>query len=197
MNKEVNIKYFNFWSYFYNFDPISIWLLYRQRKILNQINFKKSSSVLDVGCGPGRGLKFLYKKGLRNLYGLDLSPLMIKKAEKVLENKAILKTTSVEKIPFNSEKFDYVINTEAFHHFPDPNKAIKEMSRVLKKNGKLVLADINYYFDFIHWLFKIIEPGYVKIYNEKEFQELFNKNKLKIIEQRRIGLFVVLTIGQK
>ena len=126
MNK--NIKFFNFWSYFYNFDPISIWLLYMQRKILNKINFKKNSSILDVGCGTGRGLKSLYKKGIRKLYGADLSPLMIKKAKINLNNKAVLKIASVEKLPFKKNSFDYVISTEGFHHFPNPDLAINEMS---------------------------------------------------------------------
>ena len=197
MNYKENIDFFNNWSYFYNFDPISIWLLYIQRKILNQINFKKNATILDVGCGTGRGLKYLYKKGQRNIFGLDLSPLMIKKAEKVLENKATLKIASVEKMPFKSNSFDYVLSTEGFHHFPDPDRAIKEMKRVLKKNGRLIISDINFYFSFIHWLFKKIEPGHVKIYTKKEFRNLFIKNKFKIIKQERIGLLAVLSIGKK
>lgn len=195
--KEENIKFFNIWSYFYNFDPISIWLLYTQRKVLKQVNFNKEAAILDVGCGTGRELKFLSKKGLENLYGIDLSSLMIKKAEKLLKNKAILKAASVEKIPFNSDKFDFVINTEGFHHFPNPDLALKEMFRVLKKDGKLIISDINFYFDFVHWLFKKLEPGHVKIYSKKEFTKLFIKHKFKLIKQEKIGLFVILNIAKK
>lgn len=197
MNKEENIKFFNRWSYTYGIGPISIWLLYKQRRILSQIELNKNSVILDVGCATGRGLKFLSKKCTKKLFGIDLSPLMINKAKKLLKTKATLKVASVEKIPFNSNKFDFVINTESFHHFPDPDKAIKEMSRVLKKNGKLIIADINFYSNFIHWLYKRLEPGHVKIYSEQQFQDLFLKNKLKIIEQKRVGLFVILNIVKK
>ena len=197
--KEINRKFFDFWAKFYDYSFfIKPWLLHIQKKTVNEIKIKDNIKILDVGCGTGDSLVYLFKhnKNLK-LYGLDISENMLKIAKKKLGNKAILKFGDVEKIPFKSNEFDYVINTEAFHHFPNSNLAIKEMSRVLKKSGKLIIADINFYYNFIHWLFKKIEPGHVKIYNEKEFQYLFKQNKLKIMKQKRVGLFVILTIGQK
>jgi len=122
---------------------------------------------------------------------------MIEKAIKKLREKAILKLSDAENLPFNDNTFDYVLSTEAFHHFPNPDTAVKEISRVLKKNGRFVLADVNFYFNFIHKLFKILEPGHVRIYSMEEFKTLFEKNNLKIIEQKRTGLFAILTIGRK
>jgi ubiquinone/menaquinone biosynthesis C-methylase UbiE len=195
LEKE-NKLFFGIWSLVYGIDPVSLWLKSLQNSILSRLKISKESYVLDVGCANGGLLSTLYFKGVRKLYGVDISDSMIKRANKKLGNKAVLKAASVEKIPFNPNSFDYVLSTEAFHHFPDPDKAIKEMKRMLKKNGRLVIADINFYFNFIHWLFKKIEPGHVKIYNDKEFRNLFEKNNLKIIEQRRIGLFSILTIGK-
>ncbi len=109
----------------------------------------------------------------------------------------MLKLAPVEKIPFASNTFDVVATTESFHHFPSPDKAVKEMFRVLKKNGSFCIADVNFYLGFIHWLFKKLEPGHVKIYSAEEFHKMFEKAGLKVIEQKRIGWFVILTVGLK
>lgn len=196
-NREANIGFFDWWARFYDYDPISLWLRWVQSKVLRQISLSARSSVLDVGCGPGRAILFFKNKGVRNLFGIDLSPLMIQKAKKRLGKNAVLKVASVEKLPFASNKFDIVTNTEAFHHFPNPEKAVREMHRVLKKGGKLYLADMNFFSSIIHWLFKRLEPGHVKIYSKKEFAQLFSKAGFKILEQKRVALFVILTVGEK
>ena len=195
--KEINRRFFDLWARFYDYSFfVKPWLLYIQKKTVVEIKLKDNIKILDVGCGTGDSLIYLYNKNQKlKLFGIDISKNMLKIARKKLGNKAILKFSDVEKIQFENNFFDYVINTEAFHHFPNPNKAIKEMSRVLKKKGKLIITDINFYSNFIHWLFKKIEPGHVKIYNEKEFQKAFEKNKLKVIKQKRIGLFAILTLG--
>lgn len=196
LEKE-NKLFFDFWSFIYGFEPISLWLKFMQKRILNEFNLNKKDLILDVGCANGNMLNFLYSKNIKKLYGIDISDSMIARAEKRLGKRAVLKVASVEKIPFQSNSFDYVLSTEAFHHFPNSQKAVKEMTRILKKGGKLVIADINFYSNFIHWLFKKIEPGHVKIYSEREFRELFHKANLKTVEQKRVGLFIILTIGKK
>ncbi len=198
-NREANISYFNRWSRFYNKDPISLWLLWTQRKALRCIPFKSSDSILDVGCGTGSGLRFLSQKGVKKLTGIDLSPEMIKRARQKLPKEVTLKVASVEQLPFPDNSFDMVVNTEAFHHFPEPKAAIKEMARVLKKEGLLCISDVNFYFHPIHWLFEKLEPGCVRLYSLEEFRTLFREVGLKIIEQKRVRIngFSILTIGQK
>ena len=193
-NYQENLTFFNRWAYFYNYDPISIWLLNSQKKILNKIPLNNKYKILDVGCGTGNSLNFLYRKGFRSLYGVDLSPNMINKAK--LNNKNKLFIASVEKLPFKSNFFDIVICTEAFHHFPNPKKSITEMFRVLKKGGLLYLADINFHFKLLNYIAKL-EPGHVKIYDKTEFKNFFRQIGLKIIKQKAIGLFIILTIGKK
>ena len=195
--REQNIKFFDRWSLLYGFDPITVWLRCVQYVVLKQIPLSMNMSVLDVGCGPGHGLSFFVRRGIKNIAGIDLSPKMMSRAKKRLGNTVVLKTASVEKIPFPRNTFSLVVNTEAFHHFPNPDNAVKEIFRVLKPGGRLYLADINFFSIFIHFLFKKFEPGHVKIYNNNEFRDLFKKNNLKVIMQKRIGLFAILTIGKK
>lgn len=192
---KTNKLYFDLWSSIYDKDPISIWLYSIQKKILNYIKIQKNSKVLDVGCGTGASLKYLETKGNKNLFGIDLSQGMVKKARQKLGPKAVLKESSVEKIQFKSNYFDYVLCTEAFHHFPKPDLALKEMKRVLKKTGKIILADVNFY--FLSRPFCLLEPGCVDIYDERKFSNLFVKNRLRLIEQKRISMFVILNVIEK
>lgn len=195
--KEANIRFFNLLSRTYDYGPIGFWCSRMQRKVLENVPVNNKSSVLDVGCGTGKALRYLAKKGVRKLTGMDLSPGMIKQARKKLGKKAVLKVGSVDKIPFKVNSFDFVLNTEAFHHFPDPQKSVNEMKRVLKKGRSLYLADFSFSSNIIRWLFKALEPGHVKIYSSDEFHHLFHNAGLEILLQKRIGFFVLLTVGRK
>jgi len=190
-----NIKFFDSWAGLYGFDPVTLWLRWVQNLVLKQVPVTSESSVLDVGCGPGYGLSFFQKHGVKTLAGIDISPKMIARARKKVN--AVLKVASVEKIPFSGNSFDFVANTESFHHFSRPDKALKEIFRVLKPNGRLFLADINFFFSFVHFLFKKLEPGHVKIYSKKELAELFKRTGFKIVHQKRLAWFVILTIGER
>lgn len=196
-NTDENIAFFNRWSKWYGFGAISLWLRLVQRRVLNNIVFDTNSRILDIGCGPGYGLSFFKKHNIKNLAGIDISPKMIARAKKRFGNTAILKVASVERIPFPKGTFDVVTNTEAFHHFPNPQKSVLEMYRVLKPNGKLYLADINFFSEFIHRLFKKLEPGHVKIYSKEEFSRLLTNAGFKVIKQKRIAFFIILTVGEK
>jgi len=195
--KQQNIRFFNLWAKTWGWCPVSWWLADIQKRVLKELQIKQSSFVLDVGCGTGRFLQMLADKGVRKLAGIDLSPEMIKKARLQLGKKAVLKIASVEKIPFASNTFDFVVTTETFHHFPSPDKSVREMCHVLKKNGSLCIADINFYSGAIHWLFKKLEPGHVGIYSAKQFAKTFEEAGLEVITQKRVGWWVILTIGRK
>ena len=51
---------------------------------------------------------------------------------------------TVEALPYRNHSFDCVLNTMAFSEYPDGRKALRELLRVLKPAGRLVLIDINY-----------------------------------------------------
>ncbi len=196
--KEANKKFFNLWAKTYDWGISKFWLYSLQKKAVSYLKLKNNLKILDVGCGTGDSLVLLNRLNPNiDLYGLDISEEMLKKARKKLNEKGVLKLGDVENTSFKSNFFDFVITTEAFHHFPNPDLALKEIYRVLKKNGKLVLTDITFKSKLIKRLFKFLEPGHVKIYTGKEFEELLTKNKFKLIKQEKIGLFVILTMGQK
>lgn len=116
-------------------------------KVLNRV-YEKSTitgeniSVLDIGVGTGN----LAKKFLENNYrvvGIDQSREMLRVAKHKYPNLKV-RLGEFLKIPFNDKVFDIIVSTYAFHHLNSEEKslAIKEMIRVLKDNGKIVIGDL-------------------------------------------------------
>ncbi len=114
-------------------------------KLIRSFGLKKGSQVLDLGCGTGvlfpHILKSIGEKG--RLFGVDFSPQMLRKAEsKYRKENIILICAPAEKLPLLAESFDYVIAFASFPHFGNKAKALDEISRVLKKRGKVFIAHL-------------------------------------------------------
>jgi SAM-dependent methyltransferase len=98
-----------------------------------------SGSLLDVGCGSGWSSYLLSKIGYQ-VVGIDLNA-------KSFECPAVSNLTLVEgsamELPFDDASFDVVASHQAIEHMPDPEKAIREMIRVLKPGGIICIVGPN------------------------------------------------------
>lgn len=108
---------------------------------------KTGSNFADIGCGNGRFLKFLNKHKKVNYIGIDNSNKLLEKAKN--ENpKAKFLLGDMLDIPLDDDTQDIVGSIAAFHHIPSMKLrkiAISEFSRILKKNGILLLTVWNLY----------------------------------------------------
>jgi len=114
--------------------------------IKNAIPYIEGKKILEVSFGNGY-LITQYAKDDYDIYGIDYNENMIDiSTKKLLEKKinAKLSKANVEKLPFQDNTFDTVINTMAFTGYPDGDKAMSEIKRVLKKDGRLLLIDFDY-----------------------------------------------------
>ena len=75
------------------------------------------------------------------MYGIDISEEMLKKAKEKVLDTVTLSLGDAEHLPFENGKFDCLLCTDSFHHYPTPKRAIAEFCRVLDTNGYLILAD--------------------------------------------------------
>lgn len=101
--------------------------------------------VLEVSFGTG----YLLTKYANSYhtYGVDLNWDMARTAQHNLAIKqvwAAIQQADVQNLPFQSGAFDSVVSTMAFTGFPDGQKAMSEIKRVLRSGGRLILVDINY-----------------------------------------------------
>jgi demethylmenaquinone methyltransferase/2-methoxy-6-polyprenyl-1,4-benzoquinol methylase len=98
--------------------------------------------MLDAGGGTGR-----VSSQLRSLVGKlvvsDLSQPMLKQAQ--VKNKLYPVNSHTERLPFPDESFDRILVVDALHHFRNQQEAIRDLLRVLKPGGRLVIEepDIN------------------------------------------------------
>ncbi|MBS3123353.1 class I SAM-dependent methyltransferase [Candidatus Woesearchaeota archaeon] len=139
--KEVSRKY-NITSFFYNFFefPVEVLLFRKWRKeLLKDVKGK----VLELGVGTGKNLPYYnYKKVY--LTAVDISNGMLEKARKkaVSEKYPVeFKLLDSDKLPFKNNSFDYVVVTFVLCSVSNQLETLKEIKRVLKPKGKIVLLE--------------------------------------------------------
>jgi ubiquinone/menaquinone biosynthesis C-methylase UbiE len=110
-----------------------------RKNLLKNLN----GNILEIGVGTGKNLQYYNKSS--KITGIDLSPKMLEKAkqkEKELKNKNInLILMDAQNLKFKSNSFDYVVCTFVLCSVPDPVKVVKEMKRVCKPNGKILMLE--------------------------------------------------------
>lgn len=203
--KERNRQLFNRWAPAYDFNLFQYWMKKFQVPAIKEIDFKHRAHsirrILDISCGTGELLNSVVhaegSAGKSELYGIDIAEEMLKQARKKLPERIRLQKADVHQLPFQKNYFDYVMTTEAFHHYYDQPKALQEMSRVTKKGGKVIVVDVDFFLRPVHVLFQKIEPGCVRINSRQEMRTLFEEAGLRIVKQQRVFAFAVMTVGVK
>ena len=108
--------------------------------LLDLIKDARGKKILDVGCGTGRHLARFHADN--ELYGIDGSDEMLVIAQKT-NPKANLKRALAEELPFDSNTFDFVYSIRVLQHLRNQEQAIREMIRVTKPGGKIIVVNYN------------------------------------------------------
>ena len=112
------------------------------QRVLEYLDPKEGEWILDVACGEGALSLKIAERGCE-VYGIDISEDGIKAARRLAEREGItceFRAGNSEDLPYPDSYFDKVVCSSSLEHFKDDIKALKEMHRVLKQNGKLVLT---------------------------------------------------------
>ena len=97
--------------------------------------------ICDVGCGKGRYLNNLLEDLPENKYcGVDLSEGVLKY---ITDERIEKKQGSLTEIPYRNNTFDMVYTCEALEHAVDIRSAVREMARVVKPGGRIIVIDKN------------------------------------------------------
>ncbi len=151
-------------------------------EVVRRSGVTKKDRVLDIATGSGF-LALEFAKSAEEVIGADLTRNMLLHAREKQKNSGLGNTgfllSDVESLPFANESFDIVSCRFAFHHFPDPVKALREMKRVCKTHGRIVLVDGVSSEDREKSLFhnrieKLRDPSHVRIYMLSEMEQMFN-----------------------
>lgn len=136
--------------------------------LLEWLRGEDKKEVLDVSCGKGRILKRLFSPDSR-LTGLDISLEMLASAQSLKLSHVDLLCGDAENLPLKSGLFDCAICLESLVHYPNPEKALRELSRVLKPEGILVTDVDNTYSlrrvakNVTHWINRKLDKGFLPV----------------------------------
>ncbi len=187
----------------------------RLKNILKIVEDHRPKKILDIGCGNGYLLK-LIKEILPHstLVGIDVYNTNIKGIK--------ITTADINKgFPFRKDYFDLVIMGEVIEHLPDPDFILKDIRRILKKKGTLIISTPN----LVSWANRImmlcgIQPfytetstqknlgrfysflgqggkvqGHLKIFTYKSLEEILLKEKFKLEKMQGMTFYFPFPIS--
>jgi ubiquinone/menaquinone biosynthesis C-methylase UbiE len=110
--------------------------------VLTELGRLQPESLLDVGCGTGALLEaFAAERPSARLYGIDLAPEMAAIAGRRLGKRAQISVADAEALPLPDASVAAVVCVDSFHHYPNPDVVLREIHRVVRAGGSLVLAE--------------------------------------------------------
>lgn len=147
-----------------------------------------SPKVLDLGSGAGH-VSFYSAPFAQQVTAYDLSDDMLKVVAESAKQKNLpnIKTVKgiAESLPFDDNQFDVVISRFSAHHWQDVPLALREMRRVCKPNGKVMMIDImapaSPLFDtFLQTIEMLRDTSHVRDYSNSEWQQMFGQAGLNV-----------------
>jgi ubiquinone/menaquinone biosynthesis C-methylase UbiE len=131
-------------KWFINKEKHSVRIIEKVERLLSFVDIKPGQLMLEIGCGNGSVSKHIYDKYNLNVTGTDVDKEQIEFAKnsiKYLKNITFLFADATN-LPFKNENFDILLSINVLHHIYNWIDALKEINRVLKNSGYLILADM-------------------------------------------------------
>lgn len=166
--------------------------------LLEMSEVRNDDEVLDVACGPGM-VASEFARHAKQVTGIDITPAMIEQAKKrQAKTKQINLDWTVGEaapLPYTDNRFSLVITRYSFHHLLSPQMALKEMIRVCKPGGRVMVADVavdpnkSAAYDRLETL---RDPSHTHALTRDEFAELFEQSGLTNCRQSAYGVDIEL-----
>lgn len=146
-------------------------------------NMDCESKLLEVGCGDGTGLLMARHLGFKKLVGIEVSKKRLKKAKDKLKNQAsLILITPDSNLPFSNGCFDIVISAAVIEHTLDPRNFVREISRVVRPEGHIIISSDCYQWRILQLLgiFHSFQPIDKPLFPSQLFR-FFKENRLRLI----------------
>jgi len=141
LNNSWNKVIYKFWSPVYDKIFNSHLFLDARKRMFEELDFHDHAKVLFVGVGTGADLELIKNLDLE-ITAIDLSADMLKKAMGKFDDASInFLEMDAQHMEFANESFDYVVGSLVLSVVPDANECLREMIRVVKGEGKIILFD--------------------------------------------------------
>ena len=175
-----------------------------QRKALAELAPRPEDRFLDVACGAG-ALVHELASFVERAVGADLSEGMLELARRRLGEADESAPANVEfvqapsdALPFKDASFTAIICTTALHHFPDPQRSIDEMARVLAPGGRLVIGDFardGITTKIADLLMRRFEKGHVGLRRKREIEAMVSGAGLRVTRSRHAWVLLYALVA--
>ncbi len=163
-------------------------------KTIGLMGLRPGERVLDLGCGAGWATRLLARlvgegpEGHGQVVGLDISDEMVRRARSASKefDNAMFVQGSADRIPWEENFFDKVLSVESFYYYPDQDRALNEIFRVMAPRGRLFIL-INLYKDnpySLRWVDELKVPVVAR--SKAEYVELLQAHAFEEVEARHI-----------
>ena len=164
------------------------------QKTMRLMELRPGDRVLDLGCGSGWATQLLARvvdggpQHRGQVVGVDISDEMVRQAQAAAEKLDNVKFVagSAAQIPWQDNFFDKVLSVESFYYYPDQERALDELFRVMAPAGRLFLL-INLYTDnpfSLQWVPKLKVPVHVR--SAAEYVAMLQARGFEKVESRQI-----------
>jgi len=149
---------------------------------------KASGVMLDLACGPAILLASL-APAMKLSVGVDATPKMIEVAREKCRGGAAntqFVESLAESLPFATASLDCVVTRLSIHHFPDPLLVLREVKRVLKSDGLLVIGDLTSSEEpterrLHNALEQLRDPSHIRMLPESELLQVVNAAGFRVM----------------
>ena len=177
----------------------------------------RSSNLLDIGCGDGYIVNFVREK-VSDIYGIDIEEISLKRSrlKGIITKKCDL---DKESLPFRRCFFEVITCLDVIEHVRNPLLLLKNIHRVLKKRGILIISTPNIrYSNHLYRLifegvfpktsedYRIYDGGHIHFFTYKDLNNLLLESRFKILKIEGIinketrgwkGRFIQSIVGKK
>jgi ubiquinone/menaquinone biosynthesis C-methylase UbiE len=161
---------------------------------LRRMELRPGERVLDLGCGAGWASRILARlvgdgpEGHGQVVGVDISDEMIRRARAASRDfdNLMFVWGSAQQIPWEENFFDKVLSVESFYYYPDQERALHELFRVMAPRGRLFIL-INLYKDnpySLRWAEEL--KVRVQARSAAEYVELLQAHAFEEVEAQRV-----------
>jgi demethylmenaquinone methyltransferase/2-methoxy-6-polyprenyl-1,4-benzoquinol methylase len=167
----------------------------KYRRIVGFLNIKKKDKILDIGTGTGVLIPYIleYEKNVE-IFAIDIAEKMIEKLKRKNFSKNVkVFVMDICKTSFKKDFFDKVIANACFPHFDNKEMALKEIYRILKRDGIFVISHPTgrYHVNEIHRKYELLEKDIIEdIYTLSKFVEGFGFKLIEGIDEK--DFFIVV-----
>lgn len=166
----------------------------RQKELLlDMLGGGGYNRILDIGTGKGYlafALAEAYPQSL--VYGIDIARGIMKENRERAQSSGIsnliFQTFDGLTYPFEGGTFDLIVSRYAFHHFPDPGNAARQMYRLLLPGGKVLISDpVRAEEDrqgIMDRFMRLKQDGHIRFYAREELEALFSAAGFSLGERR-------------